>query len=116
MKITEGRFILFSLLAIVLLMSIHLFQPQIMTFYNPKNYVGFHTLLESFSISISAAILLYGLKCYGKNYSSRMLLLSFTFLLVGTLDLLHTLTFKGMPFFITESSVAKATWFWVSVV
>ncbi|EKN62564.1 PAS/PAC sensor-containing diguanylate cyclase/phosphodiesterase [Neobacillus bataviensis LMG 21833] len=114
MKITEGRFIIFSLLAIVLLMVIHLFQPQILTIYNPANYVGFHALLEIFSISISAAIFLYGLKCYGKSHSSRMLLLSFTFLLVGTLDLLHTLSFKGMPFFITESSVAKATWFWVS--
>lgn len=30
------------------------------------------------------------------------------------LDLFHTLTFQGMPFFITESSIAKATWFWVS--
>ena len=43
-----------------------------------------------------------------------MLLLSLTFFLVGTLDLLHTLSYKGMPYFISESSVAKAAWFWVS--
>ncbi|WP_413307361.1 MASE3 domain-containing protein [Bacillus sp. 1P10SD] len=114
MKITEGRFILFSILAIVLLMVMHVFQAQIAVFYNPANYVGFHMLLESFSIATSAAILLYGLKSYEKNQSSRMLLLSFTFFIVGTLDLLHTLSFKGMPYFFTESSVAKATWFWVS--
>ncbi|MEH7299495.1 MASE3 domain-containing protein [Neobacillus drentensis] len=114
MKITEGRFLIFSVLAIVLLMMIHVFQAQIAVFYNPANYVGFHTLLESFSIAISAAILLYGLKSFEKNQSSRMLLLSFTFFIVGTLDLLHTLSFKGMPYFFTESSVAKATWFWVS--
>lgn len=42
-----------------------------------------------------------------------MLVLAFTFLVVGTLDLLHTLSFKSMPYFFTESSVAKATWFWV---
>jgi hypothetical protein len=94
-------------------MAVHLFQPQINANYNPDNFVGFHTLLESISISISATISFYGLKSYGKSQSSRLLLLSFTFFLVGTLDLLHTLSFKGMPYFITESSVAKATWFWV---
>lgn len=113
MRITEGRFLLFTFLAIVLLLGIHVFQTQITNIYNPANYVGFHTLLESISISISATIFLYGLKNYGKNYSSRMLLLSFTFLIVGAFDLLHTLSFKGMPYFFTESSVAKATWFWV---
>lgn len=95
-------------------MAIHLFQPQIHTIYNPKNYVGFHTLLESFSISISAAIFLYGVKKFGLTRSSRMLLMAFTFFLVGTLDLLHMLSFKSMPYFITESSIAKATWFWVA--
>ncbi|WP_082693000.1 MASE3 domain-containing protein [Bacillus sp. FJAT-29814] len=113
-QLTEGKFLVYSTMAIVLLLGIHLFQEQINTFYNPNNYVGFHTLLESFSISTSSAIMLYGLKNYGKSGSSQMLLLSFTFLVVGTLDMLHTLTFKGMPFFLTESSVAKATWFWVS--
>ncbi|MCM3765823.1 MASE3 domain-containing protein [Neobacillus niacini] len=113
-QLTEGKFLVFSTMAIVLLLGIHLFQEQINIIYNPTNYVGFHTLLESFSISTSSAIMLYGLKNYGKSGSSQMLLLSFTFLVVGTLDMLHTLTFKGMPFFLTESSVAKATWFWVS--
>ena len=113
-SLTEGKFLIYTTLAVILLMTTHIFQPQISDLYNPKNYVGFHTLLESFSISISAAIMLYGLKKYGVTRSSRMLLLAFTFFLVGTLDLLHTLSFKGMPFFITDSSIAKATWFWVS--
>jgi uncharacterized membrane protein YdcZ (DUF606 family) len=112
--LTEGKFLIYSTLAVLLLMAIHIFQPQIYAIYNPKNYVGFHTLLESFSISISAAILLYGLKQFGVTRSSRMLLMIITFFLVGTLDLLHTLSFKSMPYFITESSIAKATWFWVS--
>ncbi|MEH7106238.1 MULTISPECIES: MASE3 domain-containing protein [Bacillaceae] len=112
--LTEGKFLVYSTLAIVFLMSIHLFQQEISVIYNPKNSVGFHTLLESFSISISATIFFYGYKNFTETHSNRMLLLSFTFFLVGTLDLLHTLTFKGMPYFITESSVAKATWFWVS--
>ncbi len=111
--LTEGKFLVYSTLAIVLLVGIHIFQTPLQRVYNPDNYVGFHTLLETFSISISAAIFLYGLKKFGKTRSSQVLLISFTFFLVGTFDLLHTLSFKGMPYFLTESSVPKATWFWV---
>ncbi|WP_066387006.1 MASE3 domain-containing protein [Neobacillus mesonae] len=113
-QLTEGKFLLYSVLAIILLMVFHLNQPQINIFYNHENYVGIHTLLECISISISATIFFYGRKVFRQTKSSRMLLLSITFFLVGAIDLLHTMSFKGMPFFITESSVAKATWFWVT--
>jgi hypothetical protein len=112
-KMTEGKFLIYTVSAIFLLMAIHIFQPQLNSIYNPDNYVGFHILLEVLSISISAAIFFYGLKGFGETKSRRMLLWSFTFLIVGLLDLLHTITFKGMPHFFTDSSVAKATWFWV---
>jgi hypothetical protein len=112
-NMTEGKLLIYTVLAIFLLMAIHLFQRQLNAIYAATNYVGFHTLLEFLSISISATIFFYGLKSYGVTRSSRMLLLSLTFFLVGMLDLLHTISFKGMPYFITESSVAKATWFWI---
>ncbi|WP_462411064.1 MASE3 domain-containing protein [Neobacillus sp. Marseille-QA0830] len=112
-SLTEVKFLLYATLSIILLMVVHLFQPELNAIYNPENSTGFHTLLETFSISISAAIFLYGFKNYQNTNSSKMLLLSFTFLLVGVLDLFHTLSYKGMPFFITDSSVDKATWFWV---
>lgn len=111
--LTEGKFIIYSVAAIVLLMMVHLFQSPISVLYNPENYVGIHILLECISICISAAVFIYGLKSYQQTRSSQMLLLAITFFLVGSIDLLHTLSFKGMPYFISESSVAKATWFWV---
>lgn len=112
-SITERKFLFLTLLAIFMLMALNFFQPQLSDYYDPKDYLGIHTILEFFSISVSAAIFLYGLKSYGATKSARMLLLSFTFFQVGTIDLFHTITFKGMPPFLTESSVAKATWFWV---
>ena len=112
-NIAEAKFLIYTILAIILLISLHMFQPQLHSIYNPVNYVSIHTILELFSISISAAIFFYGIKAYGVHPSSKMLLLAFTFLTVGFIDLLHTISFKGMPFFLTESSVAKATWFWV---
>ena len=94
-SLTEGKFLIYTTLAVILLMTTHIFQPQISDLYNPKNYVGFHTLLESFSISISAAIMLYGLKKYGVTRSSRMLLLAFTF------------CFSGFMVFLGELPVAQ---------
>lgn len=111
--LTEGKFLTYIVGAIFLLIGIHFFQPQLSSLYNPRDYIGIHTILEFFSISIAMTIFLYGLKNFDNTRSSEMLLLSFTFLTVGMIDILHTLSFKGMPYFLTESSVAKATWFWV---
>ncbi|MEW9051790.1 MAG: MASE3 domain-containing protein [Neobacillus sp.] len=111
---TETKFLVYTVCAILILLLVRIFHPQLSNIYNPANYTGIHTFLEILCISISAVIFLYGLKNFQANRSNRMLLLVFTFLTVGMIDLLHTLSFKGMPYFITESSVAKATWFWIA--
>ena len=113
-NMSEGRFLVYIVAAVILLMLIHLYHADLSSYLNPENYLAIHTILEFFSIAVSFSIFSYGWKVFGFSKSRRILLLSFLFFIVGTLDLLHTLTFKGMPFFITESSIAKATWFWVS--
>jgi hypothetical protein len=112
-SLTEGRFLVYTLFSALLLVAIHIFHPLLSTLYNPINFLSFHMILEFFSITISAAIFLYGWKKFRQTMSCKMLILSLVFLIIGCIDLLHTVTFKGMPVFITESSVAKATWFWV---
>lgn len=112
-KMTETKFLLYTVIATILLMMVRIFLSQI-TIYDPKNYVGIHSLLEIICISISATIFLYGLKKFSATRSLRLLLLAFTFLTIGIIDLFHTLSYNGMPFFITESSVQKATWFWIT--
>jgi hypothetical protein len=113
-SMSEGRFLVYIVAAVMLLMLIHLYHADLSSYLNPENYLAIHTILEFFSIAVSFSIFSYGWKVFGFSKSRRILMLSFLFFIVGTLDLLHTLTFKGMPFFITESSIAKATWFWVS--
>ncbi|WP_053598003.1 MASE3 domain-containing protein [Bacillus sp. FJAT-18017] len=110
----ETRFLIYVLAAISALMMIHIFHPQLSKIYDPVNYVSFHTVLEFFSISVSMTIFLYCWKTYEKSKSSAALWLMYTFYTVGIIDLFHTLTFKGMPFFITESTVQKATYFWIA--
>jgi hypothetical protein len=109
---TETKFLIYTVSAIFLLMLVRIFQPELNAIYDPNNYVGIHTVLEVLCIAISVTIFLYGLKSYRSSKSSKMLFLAVTFIIVGMFDLLHMISYKGMPFFITESSVAKATWFW----
>lgn len=113
-SLTERKFIIYTLMAVLLLVTIHAFHPQISSHYNPENFLGIHTALEFFAISISFALFLYGWRRFEYTRSGKLLMVSLVFFTVGSIDLLHTLTFKGMPFFLTESSVAKATWFWVT--
>ena len=113
-SMSEGRFLVYIVAAVMLLMVIHLYHADLSSHLNPENYIAIHTLLEFFSIAVSFSIFSYGWKAFGFSKSSKILMLSFLFFIVGMLDLFHTLTFQGMPFFITESSIAKATWFWVS--
>ena len=111
--LTEAKFLFYIIGATLLLMLIHIYHPQLAMLYDRTNYVSFHTLLEFFSIVISMAIFLNGWKRLEKERTSRILFISLTFFIVGMVDLLHTLSFKGMPYFITPSSVGKATWAWV---
>jgi hypothetical protein len=113
-SMSEGRFLVYIVAAVMLLMVIHLYHADLSSYLNPENYIAIHTILEFFSIAVSFSIFSYGWKAFGFSQSRKILMLSFLFFIVGMLDLLHTLTFQGMPFFITESSIAKATWFWVS--
>lgn len=112
-SLTEGKFLFYILFSVLLLVSIHIFHSQLSALYNPINFVSIHLILEFFAIAISASIFLYGWKKFRQTQSSKILVLALAFFIIGMIDLLHTITFKGMPFFITESSVAKPTWFWV---
>jgi hypothetical protein len=113
-SMSERRFLVYIVSAVLLLMLIHLYHSNLSTYLNPENYIAIHTILEFFSMAVSFSIFSYGWKLFNFSRSRKILLLSFLFFIVGMLDLLHTLSFKGMPFFITESSIAKATWFWIS--
>lgn len=81
--------------------------------YHPESYLEIHTILEMSSIAV--CFFLFAQSGIVEKYmrTPRFFLLATGFLMIGTIDLFHTLTFKGMPTLIVESSVQKGTWFWV---
>ncbi|MGO4889892.1 MASE3 domain-containing protein [Anaerobacillus sp. MEB173] len=110
----EKKTLLIAVIAILVLLSIRLLSNPLHEMYDPINHLAVHLILEFFSITISFAIFLYGWLTYRHYQSQQLLMIGAIFLAVGVLDLFHTLTFKGMPYFITESSIQKATLFWLA--
>jgi len=79
-------------------------------FVSRFNYLIFHNIAEMFSIVIAFSIFLFA-------WNSRRYLDNFCFIFlgiayfhVGFLDLIHTLTYEGMPFFQDSSHYATQLW------
>ncbi|TPQ28657.1 EAL domain-containing protein [Methylomonas koyamae] len=72
-----------------------------------------HNLMEGVSIVISASVFAVGWSVYQKENSGGFVVMACCFLGVALLDFLHTLSFKGMPAFVSESGAEKAIAFWL---
>ncbi|MTI56390.1 MAG: hypothetical protein FH760_16200 [Geosporobacter ferrireducens] len=76
-------------------------------------FLGYHTLLEFSSIVISFILFTITYYTYNKNHRARLLVFFTVFFVTGCLDFFHTMSYNGMPIFFTESSIPKATTFWM---
>jgi len=92
---------------VVLIAAIVLLFDQIV-----NNYLLFHVIAELFSISI--LFTLFTITWNAKNHLSNkyLLVIGIGALFIGILDLLHTLTYKGMN--IIPSTIYYANQFWVA--
>ncbi len=77
-------------------------------------YGPLHTAMEVMSISVAAMV--FGISWITQKYrtNGRALLLGLGLLGVGVLDLSHTLSYAGMPDFVTPSDPEKAINFWLA--
>lgn len=78
------------------------------------HYLPIHMVLEFSAIYVSFGIFFLGALTYARVAKTSILFLSVTSLAVGLLDFAHTLSFAGMPTFITESGPNKAIYFWLA--
>ena len=78
------------------------------------NYLPLHLALETLAIIISGLVFAIGWNAKQHQLSRNILLLSAFFMGVGLLDFSHTLSYVGMPDFITPSDPEKAINFWLS--
>lgn len=77
-----------------------------------RQYAPLHTMLEMVSVVIAGAIFSAGWHARLARSTDIQSLLAIGFLGVALLDLAHTLSFAGMPDWVTPSGGGKAIYFW----
>ncbi len=109
-----------AVLALVFLLSLSLFlmvellQQTLYRRFDAATYLVFHNIAEFFSIIVSLSIFSVGWYTYSQSKNKHSLFLSCSFLAIGLIDFMHTISFPGMPDFITPSSTNKGILFWIS--
>ena len=65
-----------------------------------NNFLLFHTLIELFSIIVGYIIFVIALYSYKRSQNNFLILLGIAYGFIGGLDLIHTLSYKGMGIFV----------------
>jgi diguanylate cyclase (GGDEF)-like protein/PAS domain S-box-containing protein len=86
----------------LLVVSIHLLSHY--------NYLLFHSAAELFSIFIAVTIGIIAVNCWQSIQNQYVLFIGLGYFFVGLLDVLHTLTYKGMPLLVDYDYYAPQFW------
>lgn len=78
------------------------------------DYLIFHIAFEFMSIVVSFAVFTVGWYGYKQNANKQDLVIGVTFLIVALTDFAHTLSYSGMPAFLSPNSVSKAATYWMA--
>ncbi|KNZ68222.1 integral membrane sensor signal transduction histidine kinase [Thermincola ferriacetica] len=76
-------------------------------------FLTLHIVLMLFSVVVSCTVFVAAWYDFKQTRSLRELVLCLTFFMVGLIDVAHTLSYHGMPNFLTENSLNKSTLYWV---
>jgi PAS domain S-box-containing protein len=78
------------------------------------NYLAFHTVAELSSIVIAAAVFVVAWHSYRFSGSESIVALGMAFFCAGILDLVHTLSYKGIEVFQLSDRANTATQLWIA--
>lgn len=105
----------FWLLGLLFFLFVAIWWSPPAPFFNGlRQYAPLHTLLETFAVVVSALVFAIGWYAYDRERSGNAVILACAFLMVAILDVMHFLSYPGMPEFITPSGAEKAINFWLA--
>lgn len=110
---TKNRALTVSILLLVVLV-ISLFLPSFPFFGGSQSYAQMHLLMELFAIIVSLLVFALGWNTFDERRSNEYMILACGFFGVAMIDILHALSYQGMPQLVTESSPEKAINFWLA--
>lgn len=100
---------LFALVALAAGMALPPF--EVFT-HTPTSWLAIHLLMELFAVVIAALIVVFSWHNFDSGLTRYANLLICGFLIVAICDLVHALTFEGMPPLLGPASTPRAIFFW----
>ena len=73
-----------------------------------------HIFAETFSVIVTMLVFFLVFSTPSRVRSGNHIILASAFLAVGLLDVAHTLSYPGMPDFVTPGNTEKAIFFWLA--
>lgn len=99
---------LFALLAFLQLLALPQFQ-----FLSHGAFLATHLTLELFAVIVSALVVIMAWSTLSSHYNPLSNILIFGFTVVAGCDLIHVLSYEGMPGLFRESDTETAIFFWL---
>ena len=103
------------LLAATPFLLVQLLPASMLWKLNTADFLVFHNVAEFFSVMVSLSIFGIGWYTFDQSRDRHALFLATSFLAIGLMDFMHTLSYAGMPAFITPNDPNKPTQFWLAV-
>jgi diguanylate cyclase (GGDEF)-like protein/PAS domain S-box-containing protein len=101
-------------IGLTLLLLIGQALPGTRFFSTPAQYLPLHSGLEFISIAVSVMVFALAWNLRRQAGNSYLMLLGTGFLAVSLIDFAHTLSYAGMPDWVTPSGAEKAINFWLA--
>lgn len=109
-----GRAALWIAAALSVLFAIAPLIPFRNLFDERSVFLAFHQVTEGFSTVVAVLVFAVGWHTHDRERPRNLSILAAAFLGVALFDMLHTLSYDGMPDFITPSDVQKGLVFWLA--
>lgn len=109
----EQGLILVGLLLGGVYVAVCLFESRLYFAIEGSAYAVIHTLMELASIFVSFSVFIVNWEASKQSENTKGLFLATGFLTVATLETMHTLSYPGMPDFITPNDVSKSIYYYL---
>jgi diguanylate cyclase (GGDEF)-like protein/PAS domain S-box-containing protein len=102
-----------GMLAVVILIATMALPRLTSLSHGHSSTLSVHLLLELFAIIIAMLVVTVSWHTFDAQESNSAKVLICGFMIVACCDLMHALTYDGMPVLLTESSTPRAIFFWL---
>jgi len=100
------------IVAVVLLLGVAFLPPIKLYSGHVGHMLAVHLMLEMFSTIVSLLVVIMALSMTQRSGDDIAKTLTYGFTVIAGADLIHALTYDGMPALLTESSTQEAIFFW----